>query len=70
MSIDVISHITRGKHARHAGVRRLSLGAGMNGEIAALHVELPGKQIGIGFVANGDENAGKVDLLLLRAFQR
>ena len=66
----MVSHITRSEYAIHTRMCRLPLGAGMHGEITAYHVQLPREQIGVGFVANGNEDAGEINLFLLLCRER
>ena len=55
LTVDVILHIARGKHAGHAGLRGKALLAALGDDVAVFQLQLVFENIGIGRMANGDE---------------
>ena len=61
LTISRIGNIACSKYARNIG-RGGILPMPLGFDIAILHLELASKNIGIGFVANGDKHAGRINV--------
>ena len=57
LAVDVVLHVAGGENAGDAGLGGVAFASAPGHEVAALHFELAGEQVGIGFVADGDEDA-------------
>ena len=58
----MVAHVTGSKDAGCAGSRRIALGTAVDLQVAILHLQLAGENIGIGLVADGDKHAGEFDI--------
>lgn len=63
LAVNVVLHIASGEYAGNAGCRRIALRAAAGHDVTVLHVQLPGEDIGIGFVADRDKHALQIDRL-------
>src|SRR5690606_40963190 len=63
VAVDMVGHIPGREHAGNGGGGGIALGATFYRDVAVLHGQLPGEDIGAGFVADGDEHTGEVDRL-------
>jgi len=61
LAVDIVCDIAGGEDAGGAGGGGVAFGAILNFNIAVFHVELASEKISVGFVANGDEDAGDID---------
>src|SRR5262249_49976846 len=65
LAVDVVLHVSRSEHPRHAGRARVALAAAARDDVTALHVELSVEDRRVRRVAYGDEQAVDVELLAL-----
>ena len=59
----MVCHVPRGEYPRDRSGGGVALGAAFHCDVAVPHGQLSGKDVGVGFVADGDEDSGEVDLL-------
>ena len=60
LTIDMITHITGGKYTRCTGGGGITLSAAANLDITVFHIQLSGKDVGIGLVSYGNKNTRNV----------
>ncbi len=58
----MVGHIARGKYTADAGGGSIALQARVDIQVAVTHFQLIDKQVGIGPVANGNEDAHQVNI--------
>src|SRR5699024_5892167 len=63
LAIHMVHDVTGGENTGFTGRRSVALEAAFDCDVTALHGQLAGEDIGIRFVANGDENALDIELL-------
>ena len=56
----MVGYVAGGEDAGDAALGGHALKAGADADVAVFHVQLALEQVGVGFVANGDEDAGQV----------
>ena len=59
----MVGYVAGGEYAGNAALGGHAFEAGADADIAVLHVQLALEQVGVGFVADGDEYAGQVHFL-------
>ena len=59
----MIGNVACRKNAVTTGMRGLSFNPRMNDQVATIHIQLPLKQVSVGFVANRNEYAGQIEFL-------
>src|SRR6201988_4278857 len=62
LAINVILHVPGGEHSRHAGRGGKTLPTAAGDDVAVFHLELPGEELGIRRMPDGDEQAFRGDL--------
>ena len=62
MAVHVVRHVAGGEHARHAGGGGIAVGAAGDLDVAVVHGQLALEQAGVRRVADGDEDAGNIQL--------
>src|SRR3989338_8222428 len=67
LAVDLILHVARREHAGDAGRRGVALLAAVGADIAVVHLQLPGEDVGIRLVADGNEHAFQRDVLFFVA---
>src|SRR5689334_11405222 len=55
LAVDVILHVAGGEHAFHAGLGGQAFQPAAGDDVAVLHLQLAGEQVGVRVVADGDE---------------
>ncbi len=59
---DLVLHVAGREDAGNAGLRGIAVAAGLGHQVAVVHFQLAGKDVGVRLVADGDEHAMHVDL--------
>src|ERR671936_63079 len=62
LPIDVILHVAGGEYAGDAGGRRHAFSAAARDDVAVMHLELAGKDLRVGSMADGDEKPFRPDV--------
>lgn len=57
-----VHYVAGGKHARHTGSGGIAVYAAVDHDVTVVHVQLAGKNVGIGRVANSNEYAMYIDV--------
>src|SRR5580765_6887517 len=57
LAIDLVGDVARGEHAGYAGRGSAALDAGLDHDVAVLHVELAGEDLGVRRMPDRDEHA-------------
>src|SRR5690606_2807135 len=65
LAVDVVLHVAGGEHAGNAGLGGIAVAAALGDQVAVLHFQLAGEDVGVGLVADGDEHALEIDILSL-----
>ena len=63
MAVNVVLHVAGGENAGDRSGRGIALAATFSNDVAAFHLQLPDKKIGIRFMADGNEYAHQRDVL-------